>query len=242
MHYAVYAGEKCIGYVIVKGIMGTDETIAEVASISHGEQEMTTSQKLKLTENLVSWGHLSPFEFAEVSLKIKCPIFVARQWMRHRTGNYLEKSGRYTTMNNWYTSENLTDLGQDIVDDAFFGYEHEINAGTKKEVARQVLPLSTFTEFNFKMDLRNLFNFLKLRMSKHAQMEIRQFANVIHQILEKFYPVSMRAFDEYILNSVTLDNSEKDALARFIEDPTNNDISRKLAIKLGVNVVDVFVE
>jgi thymidylate synthase (FAD) len=162
--------------------------------------------------------------------------------MRHRTGNYLEKSGRYTRMNNWYTNEDFTEPGKSMIEDSFFVYECEIDSGVEKEVARQLLPLSTFTEFNFKMDLRNLFNFLKPRMNKHAQMEIRQFANVIHQILHVRFPVSMKAFDEYILNTVTLSAREKNAIAKFVEGPSENELPRELALKLGVNVVDVFVE
>lgn len=161
----------------------TEEDISRFAGISHESEQGPGVDKL------LEWGHLSPFEFAEATFFIEAPIFVARQWFRHRTGSYMEKSGRYTKLMELYLPEGVND--QDYLQAVMSNistYQGMIDNGVPKEVARALLPVGMMTKFYFKMDLRNLLNFFKLRLDKHAQKEIRWYARRMLYELEHAYP------------------------------------------------------
>lgn len=180
---------------------------------------------------------MSPFEFVEFVFYVKAPIFVARQWFRHRTGSYAEKSGRYSVMGESYyaptdvrrkVEKSPTDMADHVeeaeetlellhamrqsITNSDQTYRELLDAGVVREQARAVLPMATMTEFYYKTNLRNLFNFLLQRMDAHAQIEIRAYAAKIYQIVRDIVPISMAAFDEYVRTSITLTASELDAL------------------------------
>lgn len=210
--------------------MGSDDSIAEAARGSHdGKVKRDNSGLIKY---LIRHGHWSPFEFAEIIFHIKAPIFVARHIFRHRTANFNEKSGRYTdTYNDFYAppqermnpdkgkqgsdGENEIEHSQELsrqlgidMNGVFSEYHNVRDIGLTKEVARVTLPLATYTEFYFKMDLRNLFHFLNLRLDRHAQYETFQYAQIINHFVSKLFPVSHQAWLEYEKRSIKFSHSE----------------------------------
>lgn len=225
------------GYVELIDVMGSDESIAKIAGISYGEETLDESKMENRIRFMMSHGHTSPFEFAEMVFKIKCPIYVARQWMRHRTASILERSQRYSDalevqdVKEW-------EIRGDGIDDKFMeksssemldstnasrkDYAGLVESGVKKEQARVVLPLATYTEFYWKMDLHNLFHFLKLRLNPSAQEEIRAYAKAIFEIVSHVFPISAKHFDNSVLKSMTLCGHEVDALKTVLKTCTEN--------------------
>jgi thymidylate synthase (FAD) len=166
------------------------------------------------------------------------PIFIARQWIRHRTANVNEYSARYSVVkerffiptienvrsqskSNRQSSEGTIDTGdakgfieklEMNCDEAYKDYEAALQVGVGREQARMFLPLNVYTEWYWKIDLHNLFHFLSLRMDKHAQQEIQDYANAMFQLIQPIVPVACEAFCDYRLNAMTLSKLEIDAL------------------------------
>lgn len=193
---------------------GDESFISSVAGLSH------ESLKGPSVAQLLQWGHLSPLEFAGVTYLIKCPIFVARQIMRHRTGSYLERSLRYCTL-----TELECDLPHELIDNpatgssiasAFRAYRHILEQGEDSitemtppserrairgrynELARSVLPMALETSFYVQFDLRNLLHFLEMRCDAHAQLETRKVAtDMLFQIKDIFPTIFQFMIDKY---------------------------------------------
>ena len=203
-------GDK-IGYIKLLSVDGNENTIAEDARTSTGNKQKTEVENKKLVLRLAKDNHTSPLEMASMKFEVKLPIFVARQWMRHRMGHYNEVSGRYkqsecefylpTTFyqqhkNNMQCSseekidnnEEAIKIAQESFNNSKKIYQELINKGVSREQARLVLPTSTYTTMRFKMDLNNLQKFLKLRMANDAQREIRLYANEIFNMMKNFFP------------------------------------------------------
>lgn len=215
------------GFIRVIDYMGNDSAVVQAARISYGEGTKKVSDDQGLIHYLMRNGHTSPFEMCEIKLHIKAPIFVARQWLRHRTASVNEYSARYSVLRDeFYTPEgsrvayqsveNLqgsgetcdTDLSKETIDKftrlyggAYKVYNDTINSGVSRELARSVLPVACYTEFYWKIDLHNLLHFLRLRLSSHSQVEIREYAECIAYIVGEWVPVTMEAFDNHELNS-----------------------------------------
>jgi thymidylate synthase (FAD) len=238
------------GFVRVVDYMGNDASIVQMARVSYGEGTTTPSSDEGLIRYLMRHDHTSPFEGCEIKLHIKCPIFVARQWLRHRMANVNEYSGRYSVMasefylpaserlgkqskankqgtGEAFTEEEATALRDEMhvtMNQAFLWYEDAILEETdlSRELARVVLPLSTYTEFYWKIDLHNLFHFLRLRADPHAQLEIRVYADIIERILAEWVPVAHQAYLDYRKNAVKFSDNEMDlvrtALRRHVYD------------------------
>jgi len=212
--------------------MGSDVDICCAARISTGGATKTPEEDARLISYLVENVHTSPFEMCEIKLKIKMPLFIARQWLRHRMASVNEYSGRYSemkdefyvpdvfrkqSMNNHQGSEgefdNQTNLKfSKTIDvysrDTFTLYQHFIDQGVSREMSRIVLPLSTYTSFFWKIDLHNLLKFLKLRMDPTAQEEIRVYADKIWEIVKTWVPITAKAFEDHHLNSKTFSSEE----------------------------------
>lgn len=211
------------GFVTVIDYMGDDNTIAQTARVSTGSQNKGEEQNTKLINYLVRHKHTSTLEFAEITFKIKMPIFVARQWMRHRAAHYNELSGRYTEMPDEFYVPNpdrvkaqskankqgsdgklsycvvenfLGDCGANSV--TFDDYQTHLRDGVARETARINLPLSTYTVIYWKIDAHNLMHFIQLRNDDHAQWEIRQYAAIIETILARWLPITYGAFKKRI--------------------------------------------
>lgn len=184
-----------LGYVELLSTSGSEEKISSFAGISY------QSEKGPLVSSLLSLAHMSPFEFASVTFRVKAPIFVVRQWFRHRTGSYMEKSLRYCEAAfEFYTPESASEdekrMFKSVYSEATRAYETLIKNGVKKEQARIVLPVALYTEFYFSIDMRNFIHFLELRTDSHAQKEIQDYANAMLYLVEPYFPTIMKEIKE----------------------------------------------
>lgn len=203
--------------------------------------------------------HTTPFEMCEIKFHVRVPMDCWRQWIRHRTANVNEYSTRYsiaidsaqsTPEDEWRFQAVTNRQGSEGFADAELGkeltekerelqkltrqvYEERIAKGIAREQARKDLPLSTYTEAYWKIDLHNLFHFLHLRMDEHAQYEIRQYALVMgYQIVAKWVPIAWQAFLDYRVNAVQLTNLEKEILMEIISGNAQGAIDKAISFKL----------
>lgn len=194
------------GNVELIDFIGDEKRIVEVARISYGKEDETDEQTVdRILDILLNNGHYSPFEHVSFTFKVKAPIFVARQWLRHRTGSYNEQSRRYTK-NDWeYYIPELNLLPNSKIDNKHIQkridsimkleireYEELLNYGVKPEIARSIMGTGFYTTFYFSMDLRNLLHFLELRTEEHAQKEIQEYANAIELLVDEKLPIFMK--------------------------------------------------
>ena len=213
--------------------MGNDSSIVQAARVSYGEGTKTKLEDRQLIRYLMRHWHTTPFEMVEFKFHIRVPIFVARQWLRHRTASVNEVSARYSIVKDefWmpdsYRTQSVINkqCSEGSFDDsaaftsqkqscenAFDVYEGLVERGIARELARVHLPQSTFTEFYWKINLHNLFHFLRLRMDDHAQKEIRQVACDVFNLIKPIVPLACQAFIDYRINSVTITGPEGQAL------------------------------
>ena len=214
--------------------MGSDSAVVQAARVSYGTGTKSVSDDRALIRYLMRHRHTTPFEMVEFKFHIRAPIFVARQWLRHRTASVNEMSARYSVVDTGYflpehlreqSTSNKQCSGPELSEDqflilkqkascdlAFHTYDEMLRKGCARELARIHLPQSTFTEFYWKINLHNLLHFLKLRMDDHAQKEIRDLAFKIYELIKPIVPVTCEAFDDFVLGSVTLSRLEVEAL------------------------------
>ena len=224
------------GFVRVIDYMGNDAAIVQAARVSYGVGTKTIRQDKGLIRHLMRHAHTSPFEMCEIKLHVRVPMDCWRQWIRHRTASVNEYSTRYseaiddcqtTRADRWRQQSSFnkqgsspdniySNVGQKLSEDeqrvqgfARAIYNVRINQGVAREQARKDLPLSTYTEAYWKIDLHNLMHFLALRLDSHAQVEIRDYATCIANIVEKWVPMTWGAFQDYRLDSVTLTPNEQ---------------------------------
>lgn len=241
------------GFVRLVDYMGGDSRIVQSARVSYGEGTKTVSQDAGLIDYLMRHEHTSPFEQVQLTFHLKMPIFVARQWVRHRTARMNEVSGRYSIMpeefyvpeaayiapqstdnkqgrsNEPFSAEEAAKISDVLVagqEAAYKNYSALIEKGVARELARVNLPLSLYTEFYWQIDLHNLFHFLKLRLDSHAQYEIRAFAEVLLEITRAVAPLATKSFENNSMNSVTF-NGEEMAELRKILDGAENSLTGK---------------
>lgn len=229
------------GFVRVVDYMGDDHAVVQAARVSYGAGTRTVRSDAGLIDYLMRHQHTSPFEMCELKLHVKLPVFVARQWIRHRTASVNEYSGRYSEIADTFYDPDPSVIGRQsstnrqgsagVVSpevaaaakarwkaDAERAYEHYrslLDAGedaVAREVARIGLPLSHYTEWYWKVDLHNLLRFLELRMDEHAQTEIRAYANAIGAIVAVWVPLTWASFTDHRLRSVGLSGKALDAL------------------------------
>ena len=208
------------GFVRYIDHMGTDERIIEAARISYKSPSKGEDADKKLLYYLWRNKHTSPFEMCKLTLNIKMPIFIMRQYVRHRMQNLNEVSARYTELPNefyipsrWRAQDNKNkqgsidteDLKHNVLSDdlaefcqeAYTMYERFIQKGVAKEMARMVLPLNIYTEIYCCWDLKNLMHFIALREDSHAQAEIQEYAKAIKQVCKNLFPWTIEAFDKF---------------------------------------------
>lgn len=207
-----------IGSVELVRISGSDLDIVNAARVSYGKESTKFEERdMKLLSYLIEHKHTTPFEHNSLTFRIKCPLFVARQWMRHRIASYNEISYRYVEVpeefyvpNEWryqdkknrqgsvgqFTDEQLKEQYKESLKVALNMYKTLLEKGVAREMARFSLPVSTYTEFFYTCNLHSLLHFLELRMEKSAQYEIRQYANCIYQVVEKHFPTTMKLWRE----------------------------------------------
>jgi len=186
------------GYVELVDILGNEKRILEVARISYGKSVGNNDENL--IKRLLKNEHWSPFEQVSFTFKVKCPIFIARQWMRHRTGKYNEVSRRYTKKNwDYYiptvdliSDKKIRDYIISIMETQTKEYNLLLEKNVKPEIARMIMGTGFNTEFYFTIDLRNLLHFLKLRKDNHAQYEMQEYANAIEIFVTENMPNVMK--------------------------------------------------
>jgi len=221
---------KCLnaGFVRLIDYMGGDESIVQAARVSYGKGTKTVNEDRGLIRYLMRHQHTTPFEMVEFKFHVKLPIFVARQWIRHRTANVNEYSGRYSVMKDefyvpghdaihYQSKGNRQGRAKDEVPAAlrqrvleiltkaqgetYAEYEQMLDNDIARELARVHLPLSLYTEWYWKIDLHNLFHFLALRLDPHAQYEIRVYAEAMAEITSRVTPIAWEAFEDYSLKA-----------------------------------------
>lgn len=218
---------KCLdkGYLRLVDWLGSDLSVCRAARVSHNAEWRAgedSGKDEKLINYLLKNKHTSPFEHVSFTFEVKCPIFVARQWQKHRTAKINEVSGRYTELAEDFYVPNTADIGladvknkqaRNILDynpnaanikntidtiSRNLGkiYKELLQQGCPREVARMVLPLNTYTKFFFTIDLHNLFHFIKLRSANNAQYEIRVYSDAMLNMITPIVPVCVKAFKE----------------------------------------------
>lgn len=231
------------GYVMLVDHMGSDEDIAAAARTSYKKGTKQISNDRNLIRYLVRNWHTSPLEMCEVKFQIKLPIFVARQMVRHRTANINEVSARYSIMEDEYyipeknkveyqsvdnkqgrdgvvSSEIYQMFSEEIIkscDNALQTYHNALENNVARELSRIVLPMNLYTEWVWKIDLHNLFHFLKLRLDRHAQYEIRVYAQAMYDLVKDIFPVACEAFEDYRRNACHMSRMEMDILKEIIK-------------------------
>lgn len=219
------------GFVCLVDVMGDDSSIVQAARVSYGEGTKKVSDDRTLIRYLLRHRHTTPFEMVEIKFLVRVPMDCWRQWVRHRTANINEYSTRYslaidaaqtTPVDQWRTQaesnrqgsgeplapivgQQLTEEETRLQDEMRSVYQRRIEAGVAREQARKDLPLATYTEAYWKIDLHNLLHFLALRMDSHAQLEIRNYATTIgEKIVAPLFPIVWEAFQDYRMQSMFL--------------------------------------
>ncbi|MCL4186954.1 MAG: FAD-dependent thymidylate synthase [Rhodobacteraceae bacterium] len=238
------------GFLRVVDYMGDDAAIVQAARVSYGAGTRAARDDTGLIRYLMRHWHSTPFEMCEIKLHVKLPVFVARQWIRHRTANVNEYSARYSILDREFyipAPEHLaaqsasnaqgrgTPLGADeaarvlhwLKDDAARAYDHyqamlstDGQQGLARELARMNLPMNTYTQWYWKTDLHNLFHFLRLRADAHAQHEIRAYAEALCGVVRDWVPAAWGAFADYRLGGATLSAQAVAALKRRLAGET----------------------
>jgi len=231
------------GFVRVVDYMGSDNSVVQAARISYGPGTKHVHEDRGLIRYLMRHRHTTPFEMCEIKLHVRVPMDCWRQWIRHRTANVNEYSTRYseaidaaqsTPPDQWRLQSVVNRQGSGSITQVEIGerlserelelqrlarevYEERLAAGIAREQARKDLPLSTYTEAYWKIDLHNLLHFLSLRMDSHAQHEIRNYANIIgHQIVRNWCPITWEAFLDYRMESLALTRLDLGVIYRLI--------------------------
>ena len=235
------------GFVRVIDYMGDDAAITQAARVSYGKGTKAVSNDEGLIRYLMRHWHSTPFEMCEIKLHVKLPVFVARQWIRHRTANVNEYSARYSILDREFyipepdqlaaqSTANAQGRG-DVLEgaeaarvleilksDSARAYDHyeemlaqDEQKGLARELARMNLPANVYTQWYWKVDLHNLFHFLRLRADAHAQYEIRVYAEAICKVVADWVPFAYSAFEDYRLGGVTLSSKAIECLRRMLQ-------------------------
>ena len=232
------------GFVRVVDYMGDDGAVVQAARVSYGRGTRRALEDEGLIRYLMRHYHSTPFEMCEIKFHVKLPIFVARQWIRHRTANVNEYSARYSILDKDYylpapeqmakqstdnrqgrgevldaeTTARVMEMLRQDAEQTYGHYEEMLNeeTGLARELARMNLTLNTYTQWYWKTDLHNLFHFLRLRADSHAQYEIRVYAEAMMKLTEAWVPLSYKAFCDYRLGAVTFSAKMLDVLKKIL--------------------------
>ncbi|MGR4000425.1 MAG: FAD-dependent thymidylate synthase [Alphaproteobacteria bacterium] len=278
------------GFVRVVDYMGDDGAIVQAARVSYGRGTKKVHQDRGLIRYLLRHRHTTPFEMCEIKFHVKMPIFVARQWVRHRTANINEYSARYSVLRDEFffpaaseletqsksNSQGRSGVGvadceqkaakiREAAERDYDLYRLLLNEdsdndstgeggdgggeGVARELARMVLPLSTYTEFYWKCDLHNLMHFLTLRADPHAQYEIRVYAELMVDLLERWVPLTAEAWRDYVRDGLVLSAYESEVTRRLVrgEAVRREEVKelsdrewRELGEKLGLKAGEIY--
>jgi thymidylate synthase (FAD) len=231
------------GFVALVDYMGNDASIVQAARVSYGQGTKSVRDDRGLIRYLMRHRHTTPFEMVEFKFLVRLPIFVARQWVRHRTASLNEASYRYSIAPDEYevpppeevrrqSTRNRQGRGEalpaDVVDrfrsdldsvskEAYAAYSRALDAGVARETARLLLPVAYYTQWYWKINLHNLFHFLSLRLDAHSQEEIRLYAAEIAKLAQVICPVAFEAFEEFQVDGIPLGRRERTAMRALLE-------------------------
>ena len=245
------------GFVRVVDYMGNDAAVVQAARVSYGQGTKKVNADKGLINYLIAHRHTTPFEMCEIKFHIKLPIFIARQWIRHRTASVNEYSARYSIMEDEFyipRAENLSaqskvnhqgrdeskvlnakeqkevlEILKNDAKNSYANYLGMINQdengdvadpdkeGLARELARMNLPINCYTQWYWKIDLHNLMHFLALRADKHAQYEIRAYAEVMLGLVEKWVPHCCEAFNKYRKNGKELSGAAIEVIKKMVK-------------------------
>lgn len=252
------------GFVRLVDYLGNDDRIVQSARVSYGAGTKTVREDRGLIHYLMRNKHTSPFEQVILTFHAKMPIFVARQWVRHRTARLNEISGRYSVMRDEFyvpepdqvrrqsatnrqgrsDEEVPAELRAKVIETIardqgalYAHYEEMIGDDVARELARINLPLSLYTEWYWQVDLHNLFHFVRLRADAHAQYEIRVYAEALGRCAKAVAPVAWEAFEEHMLHAITFSKGEMEALRAMLRgEPIalEGRVKREFLAKVGV--------
>ncbi len=253
------------GFVRLVDYLGGDQRIVQSARVSYGAGTKTVREDKGLINYLMRHRHTSPFEQVALTFHTKMPIFVARQWVRHRTARLNEISGRYSVMKDEFyvpdpsvirkqsksnrqgrDEENLPpELAKQVADlilrdqsTAYERYEELLKDDIARELARINLPLSLYTEWYWQIDLHNLFHFIKLRADAHAQYEIRVYAEAMARCAKAVAPLAYEAFEDNVFYGALFSRGEVEALKVMLKGepcPLEGRVKREFLEKLGLS-------
>lgn len=230
------------GFIVLRGFYGSDESIAQTARITTNSDNKNPRPLLR---HLIRHHHTSPIENSHIDLEVSLPIFVERQWARHRTAGWNEVSARYCELpaEQWEIPDNryqyepqnganrqgswgmldplmrrfLKGKVKRFLNGAVQQYRLLRNERLAPEISRIVLPLSTYTRKRWWVDIHNMMNFLRLRQAPDAQAEIREYANGIHALLKEIFPITMEAFVDFRLEAINLSRLDKIAMGMILK-------------------------
>ena len=235
------------GFIRVIDYMGDDAAITQAARVSYGKGTKSVQNDEGLIRYLMRHWHSTPFEMCEIKLHVKLPVFVARQWIRHRTANVNEYSARYSILDReFYIPAPEHVNAQSVVNNqgrggvlegeeaarvlemlkadsarCYDNYEAMISQdgqeGLARELARMNLPANIYTQWYWKVDLHNLFHFLRLRADAHAQYEIRVYAEELCKVVADWVPFAYKAFEDYRLGAVSLSAQMVETMRRMLK-------------------------
>ncbi len=251
---------KCLdkGFVRLVDSMGGDDAIVQAARVSYGKGTSKVSQDRGLIRYLMRHRHTTPFEMVEFKFHCKMPIFVARQWVRHRTANINEYSLRYSQARDEFyypdpehiqfqsalnkqgrmgevpaeLKQKVQDYFKEISERSFAIYSELNEAGVARELARSVLPVNLYTEWYWKNDLHNLLHFIGLRSDSHAQYEIRVFSDAMDQSVKAVAPFAWEAYQDYVVKGMRFSRIEQSLLEKNLPNRVIDDINEDLAYQL----------
>ncbi|MCH7782375.1 FAD-dependent thymidylate synthase [candidate division KSB1 bacterium] len=241
------------GFVVLVDVMGNDDSIVQAARVSYGKGTKSVNADRGLIRYLMRHRHTTPFEMVEFKFHVKLPIFVARQWIRHRTANVNEYSARYSILEDEFyipevqalakqsqsnkqgresgvpkkEAEKVRSLILENSDKTYELYQYLLNeeeyekfdssrSKIARELSRIVIPTNVYTQWYWKIDLHNLFHFLSLRMDDHSQFEIREYANIMAEMVKAAVPFAYEAFEDYRLKAINLTRQEILILKKFL--------------------------
>jgi len=251
---------KCLdkGFVRLVDSMGGDDAIVQAARVSYGKGTSKVSQDRGLIRYLMRHRHSTPFEMVEFKFHCKMPIFVARQWVRHRTANINEYSLRYSEARDEFyypdpeniqfqsalnkqgrmgevtpeLKQKVQDYFKEISERSFAIYSELNQAGIARELARSILPVNLYTEWYWKNDLHNLLHFIGLRSDSHAQYEIRVFSDAMAESVKAVAPFAWEAYQDYIVKGMRFSRIEQSLLERTLPERVIDDINEDIAYQL----------
>ena len=251
---------KCLdkGFVRLVDSMGGDDAIVQAARVSYGQGTSKVSQDRGLIRYLMRHRHTTPFEMVEFKFHCKMPIFVARQWVRHRTANINEYSLRYSEARDEFyfpdpehiqfqsalnkqgrsgevplkLKQKVLDYFKEISERSFTMYQELNEAGIARELARSLLPVNIYTEWYWKNDLHNLLHFIGLRSDSHAQYEIRVYSDAMAESVKAVAPFAWEAYQDYVVRGMRFSRIEQNLLEKQLPPRVVDDILEDVAYQI----------